>query len=115
MGKTTHVWLLNMGGPDKPESVQPFLERLLSDPDLIQIPFAWFQRIFAWVISRTRAKAKIPEYARMGGASPQLEMVAAQTRGLNRLLGEGVHCLRSSATGGPQPTRPPPAWARATG
>ncbi|PLY12384.1 MAG: ferrochelatase, partial [Desulfuromonas sp.] len=36
--KPTGLVLLNMGGPDSVEAVEPFLYRLFSDRELIQLP-----------------------------------------------------------------------------
>jgi len=34
----TAVVLVNLGGPDKLENVQPFLFNLFSDPDIFKLP-----------------------------------------------------------------------------
>ena len=51
--KPIAVVLLNMGGPDSLESVEPFLFNLFNDNDLIPLPlgFLW-QRFFARMVSR---------------------------------------------------------------
>lgn len=89
----THVWLMNMGGPDRPEAVQPFLYELLNDYDLIQFPIPWLQWVFAAIISRRRARLVTREYARMGDASPQLAIVREQASALQKELGQGFLCL----------------------
>ena len=91
----TQVWLLNMGGPDSLDTVQPFLQRLLADPKLLQFPWylRWFQPIFAWIISRKREREVRASYAAMGGASPQLELVREQARALQAELGQGYECV----------------------
>ena len=88
----THVWLMNMGGPDHPDAVQPFLNRLLSDRHLVEFPIPWLQWCFAAIISRKRARVVAGEYAKMGGASPQLAMVREQADALEQELGEGFAC-----------------------
>lgn len=89
------VWLLNMGGPDSLETVQPFLQNLLGDPKLLQFPWylRWFQPLFAWIISRKREREVRASYASMGGASPQLELVRDQARALQAELGQGYDCV----------------------
>ncbi len=87
------VWLLNMGGPDSLEAVQPFLQNLLGDYKLIRFAIPWLQPVFAWVISRYRTPKVSPAYASMGGASPQLAIVDAQVEALQRRLGQGFRCL----------------------
>jgi protoporphyrin/coproporphyrin ferrochelatase len=83
---------MNMGGPDRPEAVQPFLYNLLNDWDLIQFPIPFLQFIFAAIISRKRAREVAKEYARMGDASPQLAMVREQASALQDALGQGYVC-----------------------
>lgn len=71
MGRKIAVVLFNLGGPDKPASVQPFLKNLFRDPAIIRapLPIRW---LLARLISRTRAPAVIKNYAMMdaGGGSP---------------------------------------------
>jgi len=44
--KRLAIVLFNLGGPDKPESVRPFLVNLFADPAILRVPF--FVRPF-WV------------------------------------------------------------------
>lgn len=62
------VVLLNLGGPDSLDAVQPFLFNLFSDPDIFRIPFG--QKLFAKLISSLRSKKVIEEYKLIGGQSP---------------------------------------------
>ena len=48
------VILFNLGGPDKPESVEPFLFNLFNDPAIINIP-SIFRHPLAKFISKKRA------------------------------------------------------------
>ncbi len=82
----TGVVLLNMGGPDSLEAVQPFLYNLFSDHDIIQIPRP-IQKPVAWLISKTRAKKTMDYYKAMGGKSPQKEQTEEQARALQKVLG----------------------------
>ncbi len=88
----TAVWLLNMGGPDGTEAVQPFLYNLLNDHDLIPFPIPWLQWVFAAIISRRRAAIVAGDYERMGGVSPQLAIVREQCALLQAELGEAFVC-----------------------
>ena len=55
--KPIGIVLLNMGGPDSLEAVEPFLYNLFSDRELIRLPMgALLQRPFARLISHFRAK-----------------------------------------------------------
>ncbi len=66
MSKTAVV-LLNLGGPDSLEAVQPFLENLFNDPDIFKLPF---QKSLAKFISKKRAPKVQEEYKLIGGKSP---------------------------------------------
>ncbi|MCS7262947.1 MAG: ferrochelatase [Aquificaceae bacterium] len=83
----TGVVLLNMGGPDSLQAIQPFLYNLFSDHDIIRFPRP-LQKPLAWLISRLRAKKTRHYYEIMGGKSPQREQTQAQAQALQRALGE---------------------------
>lgn len=85
---TTAVVLLNLGGPDSPEAVEPFLYNIFSDPDVIQLPlgFLW-QKRFARMVSRKRGPESRENYAKIGGRSPILERTVAQAQALDLALG----------------------------
>ncbi|NPA54196.1 MAG: ferrochelatase [Aquificae bacterium] len=84
--KKTGVILLNMGGPDSLEAIEPFLYNLFSDHDIIQIPRI-IQKPVAWLISKTRSKSTREYYEKMGGKSPQKEQTLEQAKELQNLLG----------------------------
>src|SRR5262249_57483006 len=73
------VILMNMGGPDSLDAVEPFLFNLFRDHDLIPLPlgFLW-QRRFARMVSRSRAKTVREYYKLIGGRSPLGEITAQQ-------------------------------------
>ncbi len=89
------VVLFNLGGPDKPAAVKPFLINLFSDPNIITVPgpLRWFlARIIAW-----RRTAKAQEiYAKIGGGSPIAAETEKQAAALqSELYQEGfvnLHC-----------------------
>ena len=85
--KKTGVVLMNMGGPDSLEAIQPFLYNLFSDHDIIRIP-RLIQKPVAWIISRTRAKKTRHYYELMGGRSPQREQTERQAVALQEALGD---------------------------
>ncbi len=90
LDKPTGLVVLNMGGPDSLEEVEPFLYRLFSDRELIQLPLgALFQRPFARLISHFRAKHVRENYRQIGGRSPLLRWTSLQAQGVARELGEG--------------------------
>ncbi len=65
----TAIVLFNLGGPDGPDDVQPFLKNLFSDKAIIRAP-APIRFFLARLISTTRAASARANYARMGGGSP---------------------------------------------
>jgi ferrochelatase len=84
------IVLFNLGGPDKPESVRPFLLNLFRDPAILRVPF-FVRPLLAWIIARARAKPAGEIYARLGGKSPLLELTTAQGRALEQVLaGRGI-------------------------
>ena len=81
------VVLFNLGGPDRLESVQPFLFNLFNDPAIIGLP--WPARpALAALISRSRRKEAQRNYAHMGGASPLLAETRKQAAALAERLSE---------------------------
>ncbi len=71
------VVLFNLGGPDGPKAVRPFLFNLFNDPAIITLPGP-ARLALASLISTTRAKSARANYARMGGGSPLLPETTAQ-------------------------------------
>lgn len=64
---------MNMGGPDDPASVEPFLRNLFSDRGIIQLPGGRLgQRLLADCIVRSRLAKVKRAYGRLGGGSPLL-------------------------------------------
>jgi protoporphyrin/coproporphyrin ferrochelatase len=79
------VVLFNLGGPDAPESVRPFLENLFTDPAILRVPGfirPWLGRL----IAARRTRAATENYAILGGGSPLRELTEAQGRALEALL-----------------------------
>ncbi len=90
--KPVALILLNMGGPDSLDAVEPFLYNLFSDRELIQLPAGGLlQKPFARIISHFRAKKVVENYRRIGGRSPLLEWTQKQASGIARRLGERFH------------------------
>ncbi len=79
------VVLLNLGGPDSLEAVQPFLENLFNDPDIFKLPF---QKTLASFISKKRAPKVHEEYKLIGGKSPIGMWTELQRSKLEKLLNE---------------------------
>jgi ferrochelatase len=84
------VILFNLGGPDSPEAVEPFLRNLFSDPAIIALP-AIFRLPLARFIARRRAPVARAIYAQIGGRSPIFEETRKQADALQAALsGDGV-------------------------
>jgi len=79
------VILFNLGGPDSPEAVAPFLKNLFSDPAIISLP-AIARLPIAHLIARRRAPVAREIYNHMGGKSPILQETRAQADALERVL-----------------------------
>lgn len=86
-GSKIAVVLFNLGGPDGPAAVRPFLENLFSDPAIIGLPWL-LRRPLAAVIARSRREKALANYAIMGGGSPLLAETRAQARALEAALAE---------------------------
>jgi ferrochelatase len=83
----TAVILFNLGGPDGPDAVQPFLQNLFSDPAIISLP--WFLRApLARLIARRRAPVAKKIYDHIGGRSPIFEETRRQADALERALAD---------------------------
>jgi ferrochelatase len=87
---TLAVVLFNLGGPDGPDAVEPFLFNLFNDKAIIGLP-GLVRRPLARLISRRRAPVARAIYAKMGGASPILANTEAQAKALEaRLNADGL-------------------------
>ncbi len=88
MDRPTAIILLNMGGPDSLEAIEPFLYNLFSDRDLIHLPMgALLQKPFARLIAHFRAKRVRENYRFIGGKSPLRYWTTRQAEGIARDLG----------------------------
>jgi ferrochelatase len=84
----TAVVLFNLGGPDSPSAVKPFLFNLFNDPAIIALPM-----VLRWPIAQVIAMRRAPTaraiYDKIGGGSPLVANTEAQARALETALGEG--------------------------
>lgn len=81
------IILLNLGGPEKPADVAPFLYNLFSDREIIRLGPALLQKPIAWLIARRRAPKSRAIYARIGGGSPLTRITLQQGQALQDALG----------------------------
>ena len=87
------VVLFNLGGPDSPQAVEPFLRNLFSDPSVIPLP-AILRKPLAWFVARRRAPFAREIYAKIGGRSPIVEETKAQAQALEDILVKNGHEAR---------------------
>lgn len=82
------VLLLNLGGPEKLEDVQPFLFNLFADPDIIRLPGAvkFLQQPLAALLSANRAPKSREAYASIGGGSPLRRITDAQAEAMKNAM-----------------------------
>jgi protoporphyrin/coproporphyrin ferrochelatase len=79
------IVLFNLGGPDRPEAIRPFLLNLFSDPAILRVPF--FVRPFlARTIMHRRLAPATANYALLGGKSPLLDETRQQAAALEQAL-----------------------------
>jgi protoporphyrin/coproporphyrin ferrochelatase len=84
------VVLFNLGGPDSPEAVEPFLRNLFTDPAIIALP-GILRKPLGRFIARRRAPIAKQIYAHIGGRSPIVEETQAQARALEQALAVQDH------------------------
>jgi ferrochelatase len=80
----TAVVLLNLGGPNDPAGIKPFLYNLFSDHDIFNFPFG--QKFIARMISSLRIKSSAEKYKLIGGSSPIGRWTEIQRRMLEKEL-----------------------------
>jgi ferrochelatase len=88
MRKRVAIVCFQLGGPDSPGAVEPFLYNLFCDPDIIPLgPLGGILRKpLARYISRTRAKKVREHYDAIGGQSPIRLLTERQARKLEATL-----------------------------
>jgi ferrochelatase len=88
MGKpSVAIVLFNLGGPDRPEAIKPFLKNLFSDPAILRVPF-FIRPLLARLIAGRRLAPATENYAILGGRSPLLELTRKQADALQGALPE---------------------------
>ena len=90
---TTAVLLLNLGGPEHLDDVEPFLYNLFSDRQIIRLGPPFLQKFIARRIARKRAPTSRANYAKIGGGSPILTITRRQARALETSLAKNGHYL----------------------
>ncbi|WP_342745838.1 ferrochelatase [Caulobacter mirabilis] len=85
-GRKIAVVLLNLGGPNGPDAVKPFLFNLFNDPAIIDLPGILRTPLARLIAARREEMAKA-NYAIMGGGSPLLPETEKQSAVLQAELG----------------------------
>src|SRR5579883_980558 len=83
------IILFNLGGPETLNDVQPFLENIFADPDIIPLPIKG--RLRLWIarkVATSRAKHARGHYEAIGGGSPLRKRTQEQAEALERMLRE---------------------------
>lgn len=83
------IVLFNLGGPDSPAAVRPFLFNLFNDRAIIAAPQP-LRFLLAQFISRARAKYARDNYRLIGGASPLLAETMKQADALEAAIGKRI-------------------------
>ncbi len=83
------IVLFNLGGPDSPSAVRPFLINLFNDRAIVSAPQP-IRFLLAQFISRTREKTAQQNYAFMGGRSPLLPETLKQAEALEAAIAKRV-------------------------
>jgi ferrochelatase len=81
------VVLFNLGAPDSPAAVRPFLLNLFRDPAILRVP-VFVRPFLARIIARARVKPATEIYARLGGKSPLLDLTREQAAALEQALAD---------------------------
>jgi len=84
------VLMLNLGGPETLEDVEPFLYNLFADPDIIRLPpiLKGLQPVLAKFLSSSRAPKSKEAYSSIGGGSPLRKITEQQAAALEDALRE---------------------------
>ena len=79
------IVLFNLGGPDRPEAIRPFLLNLFRDPAILRVP-PFIRPFLARFIASRRVAPATENYAYIGGRSPLLGLTRAQAAALTEAL-----------------------------
>ena len=95
----TGILLLNLGGPEAQDDVEPFLYNLFSDRRIIRLGPAFLQKPIARIIARRRAPQSRENYQKIGGGSPIGRITRDQAAALEQALKSDGHfqvraCMR---------------------
>ena len=79
-----YVFFLNMGGVNDIKECEVFLKNMFNDPYILGIKNKFLRKFVAFVIRKSRIKAMIKNYEKMGGKSPLSEITQKLCDKLNK-------------------------------
>lgn len=90
------VVLLNLGGPETLDDVEPYLRNLFEDPYVLELPWPlrWLRKPLARRIAARRAPASRENYRKIGGGSPINRYTTLQAEALEAELVRRGHRAR---------------------
>jgi protoporphyrin/coproporphyrin ferrochelatase len=82
------ILLMQMGGPRHLEEVEPYIQRLFADRNLVRLPLpvSFFQKPLSHWVARRRAPEVRRQYQSIGGGSPNNRTTIAQAAALQERL-----------------------------
>ena len=83
----TAILMMNMGGPSEVSETEPFLHKLFTDNDIIDLGGGWLQQQIGSRVSRRRAPKVAAQYEQIGG-SPIRKWTEYQGRRMCDVLDE---------------------------
>ncbi len=107
------VVLFNLGGPDSPNAIRPFLINFFMDRNIIRLPVPWRCLIAVMIANRRSKKEAGESYGALGGASPLLANSRTQAQALEEVLGKDYRvfvCMRYWHPMAPQIVREVRDW-----
>ncbi len=85
----TAVLLVNMGGPDALDDVEPYLQNIFSDPHIFNVPLKgkWRKKFIHWFASGRAPKSR-GIYSQIGNKSPLIDITRKQSEKLEKNLNQ---------------------------
>lgn len=81
------IIIFNLGSPDKPENIEPFLYNLFADARIFKMPGgSLLSKPLAKFIAKIRKKTAAQFYNSVGGVSPLLKITRLQANALELML-----------------------------
>src|SRR5262252_5471944 len=98
MTKRAGIVLFQLGGPDSLEAVEPFLQNLFLDPDILPMgPLGFFRGPLARYIAKKRSVPVRERYAAIGRRSPIALLTERQRAKLAAALSPYIHPVVTTA------------------